>query len=98
MAQALKEFVVFVGLGITLLLEDEVIEHIEAGHLVQLLQDWCPALAGYHLHYLSRWQPSPAFSLVEDALRCRGDSRRKDPSAASKRKAEPQTKAARALP
>lgn len=57
------------GLGITLLPEDEVTAHIEAGRLVRLLEDWCPPFAGYHLYYPSRRQPSPAFALVVDALR-----------------------------
>lgn len=57
------------GLGIALLPEDEVAVHVEGGALVRVLQDWCPRFAGYHLYYPSRRQPSPAFSLVVDALR-----------------------------
>jgi len=43
--------------------------HIEAGALIRVLDDWCPKFAGYHLYYPSRRQPSPAFSLVLQALR-----------------------------
>ena len=57
------------GLGLTLLPEDEVAEHVEAGRLVRVLEDWCPPFPGYHLYYPSRRQPSPAFSLVLQALR-----------------------------
>ena len=57
------------GLGITLLPEDELGTHIEEGRLVRVLEDWCPPFAGYHLYYPSRRQPSPAFSLVLQALR-----------------------------
>ena len=57
------------GLGITLLPEDEVASHIEAGRLVRVLEDWCPPFPGYHLYYPSRRQPSPAFNLVLRALR-----------------------------
>ncbi|RYX94534.1 MAG: LysR family transcriptional regulator [Comamonadaceae bacterium] len=57
------------GLGITLLPEDELMSHIDAGRLVRVLQDWCPKFAGYHLYYPSKRQPSPAFSLVVKALR-----------------------------
>jgi DNA-binding transcriptional LysR family regulator len=57
------------GLGITLLPEDEVADHIEAGRLVRVLEDWCPFFSGYHLYYPSRRQTSPAFSLVLQALR-----------------------------
>lgn len=63
------------GLGITLLPEDEVTPHIEAGRLVRVLEDWCPPFDGYHLYYPSRRQPSPAFSLVVDALRMPRPSR-----------------------
>ncbi|WP_104656865.1 LysR family transcriptional regulator [Ralstonia insidiosa] len=59
------------GLGVVLLPEDEVMSHVSAGRLVRVLEDWCPKFAGYHLYYPSRRQPSPAFSLVVDALRFR---------------------------
>jgi DNA-binding transcriptional LysR family regulator len=64
------------GLGIILLPEDEIMEYIEAGHLVRVLEDWCPKFAGYHLYYPSRRQPSPAFSLVVNALRFNDTARR----------------------
>ncbi|CAJ0808789.1 HTH-type transcriptional regulator PgrR [Ralstonia psammae] len=60
------------GLGVALLPEDEVMSHVTAGRLMRVLEDWCPKFAGYHLYYPSRRQPSPAFSLVVDALRFRG--------------------------
>lgn len=59
------------GLGITLLPEDELMPDIVAGRLVRVLDDWCPKFSGYHLYYPSRRQPSPAFSLVVEALRFR---------------------------
>ena len=60
------------GLGIALLPEDELIPHIESGKLIRVLEDWCPKFSGYHLYYPSRRQPSPAFSLVLQALRISG--------------------------
>jgi len=63
------------GLGITLLPEDEVASHIAAGRLMRVLDDWCPPFAGYHLYYPSRRQPSPAFSLVLEALRLQATRR-----------------------
>lgn len=57
------------GLGLVLLPEDELAPHLSAGTLVRVLEDWCPAFAGYHLYYPSRRQPSPAFTLVVKALR-----------------------------
>jgi DNA-binding transcriptional LysR family regulator len=41
------------------------------GSLVRVLEDWCEPFDGYFLYYPSRRQPSPAFSLVLDALRYR---------------------------
>ncbi len=57
------------GLGIAHLPEDEFAPHIEEGRLVRVLKDWCAPFAGYYLYYPSRRQPSPAFSLVLNALR-----------------------------
>ncbi|WP_027996978.1 LysR family transcriptional regulator [Simplicispira psychrophila] len=61
------------GLGIALLPEDELMQHIESDRLVRVMQDWCPPFAGYHLYYPSKRQPSPAFSLVVKALRWSGE-------------------------
>lgn len=55
------------GLGMVHLPEDELQPHLESGRLVP--EDWRPLFPGYHLYYPSRRQPSPAFSLVLDALR-----------------------------
>ncbi len=57
------------GLGLTLLPDDELAPYLADGRLVRVLEDWCPRFEGYHLYYPSRRQPSPAFSLVVDALR-----------------------------
>ncbi len=57
------------GLGIALLPEEEFAPHLEDGRLVRVLEDWCPPFPGYYLYYPSRRQPSPAFSLVVNALR-----------------------------
>jgi DNA-binding transcriptional LysR family regulator len=57
------------GLGITLLPEDELSSFLEDGRLARVLEDWCPKFDGYHLYYPSRRQPSPAFTLVVQALR-----------------------------
>ncbi|MDG9987139.1 LysR family transcriptional regulator [Stenotrophomonas sp. GD04024] len=57
------------GLGLVHLPVDELAAHLESGRLVRVLEDWCPLFPGYHLYYPSRRQPSPAFSLVLEALR-----------------------------
>ena len=57
------------GLGLAHLPEQEFAPHFAQGRLLRVLEDWCPLLPGFHLYYPSRRQPSPAFSLVLDALR-----------------------------
>ncbi len=59
------------GLGLACLLEAQVQEHLARGELIRVLADWCPPFAGYHLYYPSRRQPTPAFTLLLDALRYR---------------------------
>ena len=60
------------GLGLAYMPEDLVRPHVQAGTLVQVLQDWCAPFPGYHLYYPSRRQSSPAFTLLRDALRYPG--------------------------
>ncbi|EON1809372.1 LysR family transcriptional regulator [Klebsiella aerogenes] len=60
------------GLGIAFLPEEEFGSHIREGRLVRVLESWCHLFPGYYLYYPSRKQPSPAFSLVVDALRMNG--------------------------
>lgn len=57
------------GMGIAFLPEAEFGAHFDQGTLIRVLEDWCPPLPGFHLYYPSRRHPSPAFSLVLDALR-----------------------------
>ncbi len=60
------------GFGLAYLMERHVQPYVSDGRLVRVLSDWCPPFPGYHLYYPSRHQPSPAFSLLVDALRYRG--------------------------
>ena len=59
------------GLGLAYVTEGNAQPHTSNGELVRVLLDWCPPFPGYHLYYPSRRQPSPAFSLLVDALRYR---------------------------
>jgi DNA-binding transcriptional LysR family regulator len=59
------------GLGLAYLPEAQVQEHLARGELIRVLADWCPPFAGYHIYYPSRRQPTPAFTLLLDALRYR---------------------------
>ncbi len=57
------------GLGIAFLPEEEFGTHLPEGKLIRVLEEWCRPFPGYYLYYPSRKQPSPAFSLIVDALR-----------------------------
>jgi DNA-binding transcriptional LysR family regulator len=46
-----------------------VTEHVAAGRLEKVLEDWCPTFPGYPLYYPSRRQKSRAFTALVDALR-----------------------------
>jgi DNA-binding transcriptional LysR family regulator len=59
------------GFGLAYVPEDLATPHIAKGRLVRVLGDWCPPFPGSHLYYPSRRQPSPAFTLLVDALRYR---------------------------
>ena len=60
------------GFGLAYIPEDVAQPHLANGRLKRVLGDWCPPYSGYHLYYPSRRQPTPAFSLLVDALRYRG--------------------------
>lgn len=72
---ALRLSAALAGFGLAYLPEDQVQAHLADGRLARMLDDWCPPFAGYHLYYPSRRQPTPAFALLVEALRCRGSSR-----------------------
>ena len=59
------------GAGLAYVPEDAVQAHLADGRLIRVLADWCPPYSGYHLYYPSRRQPTPAFTLLVDALRYR---------------------------
>lgn len=59
------------GRGIAYIPENMVSDAIADGRLVQVLDDWSPMFAGYHLSYPSRRQMSPAMAVIVDALRHR---------------------------
>lgn len=59
------------GFGVAYLPEDLVEPLIAKGHLVSVLEDWCPTWSGLHLYYPNRRQASRAMTLLVDALRYR---------------------------
>lgn len=61
------------GFGLAYVPDDLALPHLAEGRLVRVLDEWCPPWPGYHLYYPSRHQASPAFALLVEALRHRGD-------------------------
>lgn len=57
------------GFGLGYVPEEMARPHVAAGQLQPVLQEWCPAFAGYHLYYPSRRQLSRAMAVLIDALR-----------------------------
>lgn len=57
------------GHGLAYVPQEAIARCVADGHLLTVLDDWCPAIPGYHLYYPSRRQSSPAFQLVVDTLR-----------------------------
>lgn len=47
------------------------IAHRSDSQRIGQMRDWCAPFSGYHLHYPSRRQSSPAFNVLVDALRYR---------------------------
>jgi DNA-binding transcriptional LysR family regulator len=60
------------GAGLGFLPEEMVGEHVEAGRLVSVMEDWCPLWPGLHAYYPSRRNSSRALALVIDAIRHKG--------------------------
>ncbi|CCV16519.1 LysR family transcriptional regulator [Mesorhizobium sp. STM 4661] len=60
--------------GIAFLPEDLVRDHVVAGRLILLLDDWSEPFSGYHLYYPSRRQMSPAMTVILETLRYKSPS------------------------
>ena len=59
------------GFGLAFVMQDQVAGQLADGRLVRALENWCPPFTGYHLYYPSRRQPTPAFTILVEALRYR---------------------------
>ena len=57
------------SMGLTLAMESDVRNDIEAGRLVPVLEDWTPALSPLSLYYPSRRNPTAAFKAFVDFAR-----------------------------
>ncbi|MGP6457673.1 LysR substrate-binding domain-containing protein [Enterobacter ludwigii] len=59
------------GLGLAIVMEDQVMTQIAEGRLVRVLDDWCQFFPGYHIYYPSRRLLSPAFQTLLQTLKRR---------------------------
>ena len=57
------------GVGIGYFFESEVLDHVAAGRLVRLLDDWTPPFPGCYLYYPSRRNQSPPLQAFVDYLK-----------------------------
>jgi DNA-binding transcriptional LysR family regulator len=57
------------GFGLAYVPKDLVEEHVRAGRLAWVLEDWYPTFVGHHAYYPSRRKSSRAVELVVDALK-----------------------------
>lgn len=63
------------SVGLTLAMESDVRDDIEAGRLVRVLEDWTPTLPPLSLYYPSRRNPPAAFKAFVDFARRHGETR-----------------------
>jgi DNA-binding transcriptional LysR family regulator len=61
------------GYGLAYVPADLAQQHVEAGRLVKVLEEWCPVFPGLHACYATRREFSRAMTVVIDAIRYRND-------------------------
>lgn len=59
------------GHGLAYVMEDQVLNIIEEGRLVRILDDWCHPQMGYHLYFPDQRQVSPSLAALIEELRYR---------------------------
>lgn len=57
------------GAGLAYVIEAAVTQHLAAGRLVRVLDDWCAPFDGFYLYYPSARQMSPALRALVDFVR-----------------------------
>ncbi|WP_313615639.1 LysR family transcriptional regulator [Agrobacterium sp.] len=60
------------GAGLAFVFEQRVEDHIRAGRLVRVLEDWCAPFDGFYIYYPSRRQMRPALRAFVDFFRFKG--------------------------
>ncbi len=61
------------GQGIGYLFEDQIVELVAEGRLIQVLAEWSPTAPGYYLYHPNRRHLPPALAALIDALRIKSD-------------------------
>ena len=61
------------GQGIGYLFEDQIVELVAEGRLIQVLAEWSPTAPGYYLYHPNRRLLPPALAALIDALRIKSD-------------------------
>ena len=64
------------GLGLALVIEDDVASQLRDGTLTRVLEDWCQPFPGFYLYYPGRRQVSPALAAFIDAVRVPSKARK----------------------
>lgn len=57
------------GLGLGLVFEDSVGDHLASGRLIRLMPEWCPSFPGLFLYYAGRRQIPPPLQAFIDLVR-----------------------------
>lgn len=57
------------GVGLAFMSEEHAAEHLDAGSLVRVLEDWCQPYPGFFLYYPSRRQQPPALTALIATLK-----------------------------
>lgn len=57
------------GIGLTLVLNDQVLDLVREGKLVRVLEDWCPPYPGFMLYYPRQRRVTSALRAFIDAIR-----------------------------
>jgi len=70
---SLARMAALASVGLTLAMESDVREDLEAGRLIRVLQDWTPAQSPLSLYYPSRRNPTAAFKAFIDFARRHAD-------------------------
>ncbi|MCP3142652.1 LysR family transcriptional regulator [Pyxidicoccus xibeiensis] len=60
------------GVGLAHVIESRVADHLAAGRLVRVLDDWCPSFPGFFLYYPGRRQMPAALRALIDFVQVKG--------------------------